>query len=268
MAGRSGTAVVLDVDKARIVAQYRVDIAARKLAHPGSTLKPFTLLALLEHGKLDPTSSVMCRRTVHIGNRHLDCSHVETVEPLDALNALAYSCNHFFAHFSKLLTNSELTESLRRAGLTSPTGFVAEEATGTITHTNNAEQHQLQALGEANVEITPLELLAAYHRLALRRKQPESSRGPLRTIFEGLEASTLYGTGKLAEPPGLRIAGKTGTATAVNGRWTHAWFAGYAPADNPEIVLVIFLERGRGGADAGPIAREIFAAYQALRASR
>jgi penicillin-binding protein 2 len=45
---------------------------------------------------------------------------------------------------------------------------------------------------------------------------------------------------------------------AAEGPWTHGWFAGYAPRDEPEIVLIVFLENGSGPADAAPIARQLF----------
>ena len=66
----------------------------------------------------------------------------------------------------------------------------------------------------------------------------------------------------------MKVAGKTGTSLAEEGAWTHAWFAGYAPADKPEIVLVVFLEKGYGPSDAAGVARKIFAAYAAAGASR
>jgi cell division protein FtsI/penicillin-binding protein 2 len=71
--------------------------------------------------------------------------------------------------------------------------------------------------------------------------------------------------GRAAQPESVafRVAGKTGTAPAEQGQWTHAWFAGFAPAGKPEIVLVVFLEKGRGGSDAAEVAREIFAAFAA-----
>ena len=58
----------------------------------------------------------------------------------------------------------------------------------------------------------------------------------------------------------MKVAGKTGTALADEGPWTHGWFAGYAPAENPEIVLVVFLEKGHGS-DAAALARQIFDAF-------
>ncbi len=99
----------------------------------------------------------------------------------------------------------------------------------------------------------------------MRRLERETPTPAFATVFAGLEASTSYGMGRLARPAGLEVAGKTGTASPTGGRWTHAWFAGYAPAKTPEIVLVVFLHRGRGGTDAAEVAREIFAAYQRTR---
>ena len=51
------------------------------------------------------------------------------------------------------------------------------------------------------------------------------------------------GTGKRAKLNGVSVAGKTGTAENPHGR-THAWFAGFAPLDNPVICVVVFLEHG------------------------
>lgn len=72
------------------------------------------------------------------------------------------------------------------------------------------------------------------------------------------------GTGAAARLPGLEIAGKTGTAqTMAKGEPVrapdHAWFAAYAPADDPQVVVVVLVERGgMGGQVAAPIARRIF----------
>jgi cell division protein FtsI/penicillin-binding protein 2 len=59
---------------------------------------------------------------------------------------------------------------------------------------------------------------------------------------------------------GVKIAGKTGTAASANTPRTHGFFVGYAPADKPEIVMVVFLEQGRG-MDAAAVAQAVFAAF-------
>jgi penicillin-binding protein 2 len=72
------------------------------------------------------------------------------------------------------------------------------------------------------------------------------------------------GTGAAARIPGIQVAGKTGTAQSVaksdaaKGQ-DHAWFASFAPADDPEVVVVVLVERGgKGGQVAAPIARQIY----------
>jgi len=72
------------------------------------------------------------------------------------------------------------------------------------------------------------------------------------------------GTGAAARIAGLDIAGKTGTAqTIANSKSSkgqdHAWFAAFAPVKDPEVVVVVLVERGgHGGEAAAPIARQIF----------
>ena len=82
------------------------------------------------------------------------------------------------------------------------------------------------------------------------------------------------GTGAAARVPGLDVAGKTGTVQVVSHEawqdtgdapWelrNHAWFASYAPADHPELVVVVFIEHGgQGSRAAAPLARALHAFY-------
>jgi len=75
------------------------------------------------------------------------------------------------------------------------------------------------------------------------------------------------GTGGAARIPGIDVAGKTGTAQSINKSdaakgQDHAWFASFAPVQDPEVVVVVLVERGgKGGQVAAPIARQI---YQAI----
>ena len=75
------------------------------------------------------------------------------------------------------------------------------------------------------------------------------------------------GTGIAAKVPGIAVAGKTGTAQTVSNSDSargqdHAWFASFAPADDPQVVVVVLVERGgKGGQVAAPIAKQM---YQAI----
>jgi penicillin-binding protein 2 len=249
MGNRTGAAVVLDVASGRILAHYHLKVAAQRLAAPGSTVKPFTLLALLSSGSRPP--SIVCGRTLQIGGRQMDCTHPASADPLDAVAALAYSCNYYFASVARGLRDVDLAKTFSRAGLTSRTGLYAGEAVGEIIPPTSVEGRQLLALGEANIRITPLELVYAYRKLAREHNLPPA-------VLNGLKAATEFGTARLARPAGVAVAGKTGTALDPASGQAHAWFAGFAPAESPRIALVVFLEQGTGGRDAAPLARELF----------
>jgi penicillin-binding protein 2 len=85
-------------------------------------------------------------------------------------------------------------------------------------------------------------------------------------LRNALTAVVKEGTGTAARVPGLDIAGKTGTAQTISKSDSskgqdHAWFASFAPADDAQVVVVVFVERGgHGGEVAAPIARQIYEA--------
>ena len=262
MAGRRGAAVVADVHSGHILAAYHLDVAAHRVAHPGSAIKPFTLLALLQAGKLEGQTALMCKRTVSISGHKLDCTHPATPEPLVPASALAYSCNSYFTSVATRLTPTQLHDTFVRSGFSSLSELAPDDVAGSVALAHSPEELQLQAIGEWGISVTPLELLRGYLNLArLAKSGPDGKLSPL---FEGLQQSVAYGMGRMAQPDtAMKVAGKTGTAVSDEGPWTHAWFAGYAPAENPQIALVVFLEKGHGGSDAAGVAREIFAAFAA-----
>lgn len=259
MKDKHGSVVALDVVSGKILAQWNLQFAARRVTAPGSTVKPFVLLELLQSGKIDPEQHLVCRRLLTIAGRRMDCTHSPAITDLDAADAITYSCNNYFADAARRLDPPELVRSFERAGFTSRTELAPDEAVGrvTVAHGGDEAYVQLQALGYWGVEVTPLELLAAYRKLALhelRKDLPQAA-----PVFSGLEHSVQYGMAQKAEPSGITAAGKTGTAGST-GSQNHGFFAGYAPADAPEIVLVVYLEHGNGS-DAAAIAAPIFSAY-------
>lgn len=260
-----GTIVVVDVESGRILAARRLAVAKGRVAAPGSAVKPFVLKALVESGKLDVNQERICRRILRIRGVNLDCSHSEEVVAVNSEEALAYSCNFYFAGVAERLTGRELAEILRREGLDARSGLAPGEATGRVDLAGSPEDVQLQALGYSGVEVTPLELLEAYRKLALRRRKGAEAGDAV--VFAGLEKAVEYGTANIAAVQGMKVAGKTGTAPGRNTHGTHGFFAGYAPADFPEIAVVVYLAHGRG-ADAAELARPVFAAYAAERVKR
>lgn len=235
---QAGSAVVLDVATGRILGGYQLDKARTRKAAPGSTLKPFTWLAWSEEHKGAAIPRMVCRRKLSAGGHTLDCAHPDAAIPLGPAEALAYSCNSFFDQ----LRFAPPPSFLQRYGFTA---YAAQNLT-------------LGAIGEEGLKVTPLELAKAYRQLALQA----AKRTLDGHVANGLAGSVQYGSGQLAGIKGLAVAGKTGTTAGPSRAYTHAWFAGWAPAEKPEIVVVVFLEQGRGAANAAPLAG---AAFQALR---
>jgi cell division protein FtsI/penicillin-binding protein 2 len=273
MEGRAGAAVVVEVSTGEILAAQEIEVAAHRLVRPGSTVKPFVLMALLESGKLSASQRLLCRRPLQIGGVRMDCAHPSSIVDLNAEEAIAYSCNSYFAEAATRLSGAELAQAFRRAGLDSPSGMVKEESNGRIETPQDREMLQLESLGARGIEVTALELLGAYRKLAMRKREgvgaaaieggaspaPTESGNKSAAVFAGLEQSVAYGMAHAANVEGVRIAGKTGTAASRDSARTHGLFVGYAPAERPEIVVVVYLERGNGG-DAAGVARSLFAA--------
>jgi peptidoglycan glycosyltransferase len=87
--------------------------------------------------------------------------------------------------------------------------------------------------------------------------------------MEGVVAS---GTGTAAQIPGVKVAGKTGTAQNATGQPPHAWFMAFAPADAPKIAVAVLVENGgnlgseaTGGRLSAPIAQQVMVADRQVR---
>jgi peptidoglycan glycosyltransferase len=97
----------------------------------------------------------------------------------------------------------------------------------------------------------------------LSRTQPRAWQTALgadaaNTTTELMVGVIESGSGGRARIPGVRVAGKTGTAEVGKSVETHAWFIAFAPADDPRIAIAIVLENaGVGGSVAAPAARQV-----------
>lgn len=84
----------------------------------------------------------------------------------------------------------------------------------------------------------------------------------LAIIKQGMEEVVSRGTAKMMQSASVKVAGKTGTAQYANNTKEHAWFTCYAPADNPQIALTVFVEGGGEGSESAvPIALEYLNYY-------
>lgn len=242
-----GTAVLMNVANHRTLAVQGNEIARRWMSAPGSTMKPLSLLALMAAGKLTEKDEFECPGAVVLGGHHLNCSHPRISVPMNVSRAIAYSCNCAVAHFAQRFAPGELAAFLTRFGL-STARFESDV------------QQQLQALGEEGVYVTPLELLMAYRRIALRAADPK-----IAPVLEGMEGAVEFGTAQDAGLKHINVAGKTGSVRTESG--VHAaWFAGFAPSRSPEVAVVVLVQGRSGGSDAAPVARGVLREYFGDRA--
>jgi peptidoglycan glycosyltransferase len=86
-------------------------------------------------------------------------------------------------------------------------------------------------------------------------------------VAAAMELVVADGSGTSAQIDGVRVAGKTGTAQHAEGRPPHAWFIGFAPADDPQVAVAVVVEDGgslgseaTGGRLAAPVARDVMRA--------
>lgn len=243
--------VVLDIASGRILAAHNLAQAAQTLAAPGSTLKPLVLYQLLANNRWSPAHRVACNHTLTVAGHRLACSHPQAPS-FNAQGALTWSCNSYFAEVARTLGPGDLATLLRPTGLLGATGLVAQEAAAEFRAPRTVEDEQLALLGVAGVRVTPLELAMAYRWLA-RALAANADTAAALTITAGLTDSASFGIAAEAGAGAIAVAGKTGTAEDPHSAHTHGWFAGLAPAAQPQVVVVVFLPASRG-ADAAHIA--------------
>jgi penicillin-binding protein 2 len=151
------------------------------------------------------------------------------------------------------------------------------------------------AIGQGQLQVTPLQIAAMTAAVANRgrrivphlllddspRPSTAAERAPFRastfeSVIEGMWRSVNDGgTGQGARVEGLNACGKTGSTQVVSRERadelaragkpikTHSWFTGFAPRDNPRIVVTVLVEfGGGGGATAGPLAGQMFSCWK------
>ena len=227
--------VVVDLKSGRLLATVK---DANQPAAPGSILKPLFLAAALEQHELLPQTTVFCRRNLRIidggHDWNLPCTHPQTDVAFNAQEALAYSCNQYFAALADRIPTPQLAAILQHYGLPRPPTPLTRE------------QKQLLVLGVKGISISPSQMAVAYRKLFL-----ELDKMPGSAVGQGLKDSVRFGMAHNAAVPGVEVAGKTGTATSGG------WFAGSGFLGQERVVIAIYLPRGNG-ADAARLAQHFF----------
>jgi cell division protein FtsI/penicillin-binding protein 2 len=258
------------------------NMAMKFLFEPGSTFKPITIAAAMQAGVVGEGSRFHCSGSMKIGRHTIHCarhggSRAHGHQTLR--DVVAHSCNIATAQIGMRLGASALYEAAQRFGLLEKP--VKGSEGGRLEKPTRWQRIRLTnvAFGQG-LQVTPLGLAAAYAAIAndgvyvkprLLLNEPVETRVVLspevaRRMRDYLRAVVDEGTGKMAEVEGYDVAGKTGTAQKViPGRRGYApgkyvaSFVGFAPADNPRIVVLVVMDEPRNGYFGGVVAAPAFA---------
>ncbi|MDT3445523.1 MULTISPECIES: penicillin-binding protein 2 [unclassified Pseudofrankia] len=268
--------------------------AAQQTYPPGSTFKIITAAAALSTGNYNPDSVVpapdrlpLPQSTVELPNFGGErCGNGQT----DTLiHALAISCNTAFAQLGMDLGGDKLREQADAFGFdTTIDGFELPQAKSVFPESLDKPQTAQSAIGQYNVRVTPLQMAQVVAAIAndgrmmkpyvvqelqgpdlkrIAQTEPKELGQPISSqvadqLTTMMKSVVTSGTGRKAQISGVSVAGKTGTAEHGANEPPHAWFVGFAPADNPTIAIAVVVEDGggevgTGGAIAAPIAQKV-----------
>lgn len=265
--------------------------ATQGLYAPGSTFKILTLLEYIrEHPDDYENFHFDCDGTYENGEYQIRCYQGEAHGSQDLSQAFANSCNGAFASMGLELDLKQYADLADQLLYNQPLPLALPYNKSSYSMTEGADTWEVlqTAIGQGKTQVTPIHQLMVTSAIAnggtlmkpyvvdhlenaggqtIKKFMP-SAYGELLSASEA-EQLTEYmrqvvetGTGSAVRTDAYTVAGKTGSAEFETGKETHAWFTGFAPAEDPKIaVTVIVEESGSGGRVAAPIARGIFDAY-------
>ncbi len=272
--GRAGGAVVaMDPRSGRVIALVNPDHALFHAYQPCSVFKVVVAIAGLSEGVITPETSVTCNKGCWMWPGH---------GPIDLRRALAVSCNPYFEWVGERLGYPRVQQYARLLGLGAVSGInLTGETTGKVPTSVSVDAVGHLSSHAAGITTSPVQiavlLSAAINGGIVFQPQVSPAAGfvpaerwrlPPATIFKGLAdgfvSAVNEGSATNAFDPEIVVAGKTGTCSRVG------WFASYAPADRPELVIVVFLRRGNGheaSTVAGRIYQDIYKPFAAAAAA-
>ena len=249
---------------------------------PGSTFKPFTIAAGLETGILTGDETYYCGGVLHVGDHDIHCSNRDGHGTQTLKQALENSCNVALMEIGEALGAEEFCRYQELFGFGEYTGIDLPgegETSGLLYTPENMDAASLatNAFGQ-NFNVTMTQLAASFCSLinggnyyephVVKQIQDENGNvteniDPVlvkKTISE--ETSEVIkdymlgvvqeGTGSSAAVEGYDIGGKTGTAEKLprgNGKYLVS-FIGYAPQENPEVVVYVVVDEPNVAAQA------------------
>jgi peptidoglycan glycosyltransferase len=265
---------------------------------PGSTFKVITTAAALGAG-LTPQSRIpsptvldLPGTSANLGNFGGErCGDGRTDTLADALRI---SCNTAFGQLGITLGAEKVRAQAQAFGFGDSSLALPQPVAASVYPSELTKAQEAQsAIGQYDVRVTPLQMAMVAAGVAndgtvmrpylvQEVQAPDLSRLDLadpkvyshavsssvaQQLTTMMEAVVDTGTGTNAQIPGVRVAGKTGTAQHAVGQPPHAWFIGFAPAQDPQVAVAVLVEDGgslgsdaTGGKVAAPIAQAVMRA--------
>lgn len=292
----SASAVILDVKTGEILAMvnqpsYNPNDRSRlehgdlrnraviDLFEPGSTMKPFTVSAALMSGQYN-TETQIDTSPGHMRFGRFTIRDARNYGVIDFEELLVRSSNVGASKIALSLPQDAVWNIDHNLGLGTPVGIgFPGEATGVLPSHPNWRPAELATLSYGyGLSVSTLQLAQAYMALAnggnrvpvtiFKQDIPQVGKQVMppqvaQDVVNMLEAVVTRGSGRAAQIPGYRVAGKTGTVHKVGERGYEydqyiALFAGLAPASNPRLAMVVMINdpKGReyyGGEVAAPV---------------
>jgi cell division protein FtsI (penicillin-binding protein 3) len=272
-------------------ADTRSNWALQNIYEPGSTFKVVAFSAALEKKLARVDEHIDCQMGAITVAGRLVHDH-KPFGTLTLSEALAKSSNVAAIKLGLRVGDPTMYEFIKRYGFGSKTGIELPGETAGLVR--NVERWQPSSIGSIaigqEVGVTPVQMVAAFGALAndglriaphiirevrneagvvVYQPQPEQRRVisaetaiSLRGMLEGV---TLHGTAKKAQLDGYSAAGKTGTAQKIDPK-TRAYsktkfvgsFVGFAPASNPQVVIIVVIDEPAGAYHGGDVAAPVF----------
>lgn len=259
---------------------------------PGSVFKIVTAAAALEENAVSPDMSYSCTGKIQVSDRTIKC-HKRTGHGTQNLKqGLMNSCNPLFITVGQKLGVEKFYEYFEAFGFTEKTGIdlPAENMPVAGTNYHALEDMHIVELSSCSFgqsfQVTPIQMITAISAIAnggklmtpyvvqkqldengnvISETQPIVRRQVISeqtsaTIADMMEAVVANGTGKNAYVAGYRVAGKTGTSQKLGKKGKYvASFGCFAPADDPEIAVLILVDEPVGQINGGQICTPVAA---------
>jgi penicillin-binding protein 2 len=270
---------------------------------PGSIFKPVMAIGALDLGLITEQTTFFCSGAAMFYNRQFRCWFEPGHASLNLPEAIRQSCNIYFYNVGMRMKIDDIARYAEAFGLGRKTGVdIAGEKPGLVPSTDWKRKTQGEvwypgetisvAIGQGPLQVTPIQIAAMTAQIANRgtRLQPHlildddaktiaaatRSSIPSETIEKVIEgmwrSANMEGTGRGAKVEGFDVCSKTGSTQTIGRetserlgikKKTHSWFTGFAPRNNPQIIVTVLIEfGGMGGEAAAPAAGKLFKLFK------